>query len=187
MAKALSILLLASALAALHAPANEGFSKYALCAACHGQSGEGTTLGPPLAGSEWVNGPAENLIRIQLRGLQGPITVKGVDYHFPGGMPALGHQTDEDIASVLTFVRSSFGNDAPAITPAEVAALRKDPDTAPLTAADLVSPSLTAPAASKSPGKYDDLDAGTGPPAWLWISILAAAAGGGIFALSRRS
>lgn len=188
MAKTLPVLLLASALSTLHAPANEGFAKYVLCAACHGQSGEGTTLGPPLAGSEWVNGPAENLIRIQLRGLQGPITVKGVDYHFPGGMPALGHQSDEDIAVVLTFVRSSFGNDAPAITPAEVAALRKEPDKGPLNTADLITPSPTAPAVSKSPGKYDDLDDGAGPPPWVWLSIIAAAAaGGGLFALSRRS
>ncbi|RYD30933.1 MAG: cytochrome c [Verrucomicrobiaceae bacterium] len=186
-ANALPSFLLAFAAFALPVHGNEGFSKYALCAACHGQSGEGTTLGPPLAGSEWVNGPAENLIRIQLRGLQGPITVKGVDYHFPGGMPALGHQTDEDIAAVLTFVRSSFGNDAPAITAAEVAALRGDPNTGPLTAADLVAPSAAAPAVSKSPGKYDDLDARSGPPAWVWLSIVAAAAGGGIFVFSRRS
>jgi mono/diheme cytochrome c family protein len=186
-AKALPALLLASAMSTLHAPANEGFSKYVLCAACHGQSGEGTNLGPPLAGSEWVNGPAENLIRIQLRGLQGPITVKGMEYHFPGGMPALGHQSDEDIAAVLTFIRSSFGNDAPAISPAEVAAMREDPASGPLTAADLITPSPAAQAESGSSGKYDDLETRSGPPVWLWISLVAAAAGGGIFALSRRS
>ena len=45
--------------------------------ACHGANGEGTVLAPPLAKSNWVNGPVENLIRIQLRGLQGPITVSG--------------------------------------------------------------------------------------------------------------
>jgi quinoprotein glucose dehydrogenase len=50
-----------------------GQQQFMLCGACHGQQGEGTAAGPPLAGSEWVNGPAENLIRIQLRGLTGPI------------------------------------------------------------------------------------------------------------------
>jgi mono/diheme cytochrome c family protein len=185
--KSLLTYLLVSTISIVQAPANEGFSLYTLCAACHGQSGEGTNLGPPLAGSEWVNGPAENLIRIQLRGLQGPITVKGVDYHFPGGMPALGHQSDEDIASVLTFVRTSFGNNASAITAAEVAALRKDPDSGPLTAADLVPPDTTIQSVSEHSGKYDDLDASTGPPLWLWITVLAAVVGGAIFALSRRS
>ncbi|WAC20597.1 cytochrome c [Luteolibacter sp. SL250] len=187
MPKALPALLLASALSSIPASGNEGFSKYTLCAACHGQSGEGTNLGPPLAGSEWVNGPARNLILIQLLGLQGPIKVKGVDYHFPGGMPALGHQSDEDIATVLTFVRSSFGNDAPAITAAEVAEVRKDAGNGPLTVADLITPSPTAQAKRESTGRYDDLEASSGPPAWLWIAIVAAAAGGGIFALSRRS
>lgn len=187
MANPLPSFLLAFAAFAPPLHANEGFSKYTLCAACHGQSGEGTNLGPPLAGSEWVNGPAENLIRIQLRGLQGPIKVKGVDYHFPGGMPALGHQSDEDIAAVLTFVRSSFGNDAPAVTTAEVAAVRKDAGNGPLTAEDLITPPTAAPAKSESSGKYDDLEARSGPPAWLWFFLLAAAAGGGLFALSRRS
>jgi len=182
----LLILSFASA-AALLLPAtgNDGFTKYTLCAACHGQSGEGTALGPPLAGSEWVNGPAENLIRIQLRGLQGPIKVKGVEYHFPGGMPPLGHQSDEEIASVLTFIRSSFGNDAPAVTAADVAEIRKETATAPVTVADLIPPSATK-AVSKAPGKYDKLETREGPPVWLWIS-LAALVGGGAFALLRRS
>jgi len=35
-------------------------------------------------------------------------------------MPALAHQTDEQIAAVLTYVRNSFGNAATAVTPAEV-------------------------------------------------------------------
>ena len=81
---------------------------------------------PPLAGSEWVNGPVSNLIRIQLRGLQGPITVTGKEYNFPGGMAALAYQTDEQIAAVLTYVRNSFGNKAPAVKPEQVAALRSE-------------------------------------------------------------
>ena len=56
----------------------KGKTGFTLCMACHGPDGEGLpTLAPPLAGSEWVAGPVENLIRIQLRGLTGPITVKG--------------------------------------------------------------------------------------------------------------
>ena len=79
-------------------------------------------VGPPLAKSEWVAGPVENLIGIQLRGLQGAITVNGQDYQFAAPMVAMGAgQPDENIAAVLTYVRNSFGNSAPAVTPEMVA------------------------------------------------------------------
>ena len=123
-----------------------GQQQFLVCGACHGQSGEGTAAGPPLAGSEWVTGPEENLIRIQLRGLQGPIKVKGQEYNMPGGMAALAYQTDEQIAAVLTYVRNSFGNSAPAVTAAAVAALRGEVGKPQLSAADLIPP---APAPAK--------------------------------------
>jgi mono/diheme cytochrome c family protein len=117
-----------------------GKAQFMVCAACHGQNGEGGPIAPPLAGSEWVNGPVSNLIRIQLRGLQGPITVKGKEYNFPGGMAALAYQTDDQIAAVLTYVRNSFGNKAPAVKPEQVAALRSEVGKPQITAAELTKP-----------------------------------------------
>jgi mono/diheme cytochrome c family protein len=117
-----------------------GKVQYMVCAACHGQNGEGGPIAPPLAGSNWVAGPVSNLIRIQLRGLQGPINVSGKDYNFPVGMAALAYQTDEQVAAVLTYVRNSFGNKASAVKPAQVAALRGEVGKPPLTAADLTKP-----------------------------------------------
>jgi mono/diheme cytochrome c family protein len=117
-----------------------GRVQFMVCAACHGQNGEGGPIGPPLAGSEWVAGPVSNLIRIQLRGLQGPITVKGKEYNFPGGMAALAYQTDEQVAAVLTYVRNSFGNKAPAVKPEQVAALRSEVGKPQITAAELTKP-----------------------------------------------
>jgi mono/diheme cytochrome c family protein len=112
-----------------------------LCGACHGQNGEGGPAGPPLAGSEWVTGPVSNLIRIQLRGLIGPITVKGVVYdQFPAGMLPMAYQTDEQIAGALTYVRNSFGNKASAVTPDQVKALRGEVGKPQLTEAELVKP-----------------------------------------------
>lgn len=113
---------------------------FLVCSACHGQNGEGGPLAPPLAGSEWVAGPISNLIRIQLRGLQGPITVKGVEYKFPVGMVALASQSDEEIAAVLTYVRNSFGNKASAVKPEQVKALRSEVGKPQLTVDDLVKP-----------------------------------------------
>ncbi len=113
-----------------------GQQQYIMCAACHGQQGEGGPAGPPLAGSEWVLGPAENLVRIQLRGLQGPIQVKGVEYNMV--MPPMPFQTDEQIAGVLTYIRSSFGNEAPPVAPEDVTKHRDEVGKPMLTAGDLL-------------------------------------------------
>ena len=115
-----------------------GKQAFMTCMACHGANAEGTVIAPPLAQSNWVNGPVENLIRIQLRGLQGPITVSGKKHAPPAPMMALPHQTDEQIAAVLTYVRNSFGNSAPAVSPEQVKALRGEVGKPMLTEADLV-------------------------------------------------
>ena len=117
-----------------------GKMSFMLCAACHGQNGEGGPIAPPLAGSEWVAGPVSNLIRIQLRGLQGAITVAGKEYNMPGGMAALSYQTDEQVAGVLTYIRNSFGNKASAVKPEQVAALRSEVGKPQVTAAELTKP-----------------------------------------------
>jgi len=117
-----------------------GKASYLVCSACHGQNGEGGPIAPPLAGSEWVTGPVSNLIRIQLRGLKGPIKVAGKDYNFVGGMSALSYQTDEQIAGVLTYVRNSFGNKASAVTASQVAALRGEVGKPQLPTEELVKP-----------------------------------------------
>ena len=117
-----------------------GRQQYAMCMACHGPNGEGTVLAPPLAKSDWVHGPVENLIRIQLRGLQGPITVSGKSYTLPAPMPAQAFQTDEQIAAVLTFVRNSFGNSASAVLPAQVQALRSEVGKPALSPGELQAP-----------------------------------------------
>lgn len=123
-----------------------GKQQYMLCAACHGQQGEGVAnVGPPLANSEWVTGPIENLIRIQLRGLKGPIKVNGKDYDFPAGMVAMGMgQPDENIAAVLTYIRNDFGNTGTPVTPAMVAALKGEIGKPQLTVADLIDPHASA-------------------------------------------
>lgn len=158
--------------------AKAGSQQFTLCAACHGQQGEGTAAAPPLAGSEWVNGPVENLIRIQLRGLIGPIKVKGQEYSMPGGMAALAYQNDDQIAGVLTYIRSNLGNDAPAVTAEQVAALRSEVGQPQLVAADLVPPKkAVAPPMTETgapvqvPSKYADMSSPLGLPIWLAIAI----------------
>jgi mono/diheme cytochrome c family protein len=105
------------------AAAADGAAVYQRCITCHQANGMGTPgVYPPLAGSSIVTGPATIPIRIILRGLQGPVTVKGTEYN--GVMPQYGvgiEMSDAEIAAVLTYVRSSFGNQATAVTVEEVA------------------------------------------------------------------
>lgn len=117
-----------------------GKQQYLVCGACHGQNGEGTAAGPPLAGSEWVTGPVSNLIIIQLRGLKGPIEVAGKTYDFPAGMTAMAYQTDEQIAGALTYIRNSFGNKASAVKPEQVAAMRGEVGKPQATVEELTKP-----------------------------------------------
>ena len=112
---------------AQHAPAKAprtGAQIFATtCAACHQAQGEGTNTYPPLAGSEWVNGPESRVVRIILHGLVGDVEVQGNVYN--GAMPAWGPTlSDEEIAAVATYIRSSFGNQALPITAATVAQAR---------------------------------------------------------------
>lgn len=117
----------------------KGKAAYMVCMACHGMNGEGGPVGPPVAESNWVNGPVSNLIRIQMRGLTGPITVSGKEYNFPAPMAPMGAaSSDEDVAAVLTYIRNSFGNSAPPVLPEQVKALRSEIGKPMLTEADLL-------------------------------------------------
>jgi len=95
------------------------------CSPCHQRDGKGDgNRFPPLAQSEWVNGDKAKLISVILNGLTGPVQVKGASYNEV--MPAHGtFLKDEEIAQVVTYIKSNFGNTAAVITPAEVAAVRK--------------------------------------------------------------
>jgi mono/diheme cytochrome c family protein len=53
-------------------------------------------------------------------------------------MMPLAHQTDDQIAAVLTYIRNSFGNSASAVKPEEVKALRGEVGKPMLTEADLI-------------------------------------------------
>ena len=111
------------------------------CAACHQATGEGVEgTYPPLAGSEIVNGDENKVIRIVLNGLTGPVEVAGETYS--GMMPPWGGVLkDPEIAAVLTYVRSTWGNKGAPITASKVAAIRAATAsrTTPWTAAELAT------------------------------------------------
>jgi mono/diheme cytochrome c family protein/glucose/arabinose dehydrogenase len=106
---------------------HEVYSREGHCITCHQSDGKGlpAAMFPPLAGTKWINGSEDRLIKLTLHGLLGPIEVKGKKY--PGQVPMTAFQqlNNEEIAAVLTYVRNTFSNNAPMVTPAKVAEVRK--------------------------------------------------------------
>ncbi len=94
-----------------------GKAVYAItCIACHGPDGLGVEGAfPPLKDSGWLTGDPETPAKIVLRGLQGPVKVKGKQLN--SMMPPLTNLDDQQIADVLTFVRQSWTNDAAPVSP----------------------------------------------------------------------
>ncbi len=126
----------------------KGSDHYAqICIACHGLDGKGVVssdgmhLAPPLTGSPRVTGSPDAVVRILLHGLIGEVDGKT----YPGLMVPQKANDDQWIAEVLAYIRNSFGNTAPTITPAEVAAIRAaSGDHQPYTLAEL-APYLSIP------------------------------------------
>ena len=96
------------------------------CLICHQADGGGVPwMQPPLAGAASVTGPAEPLIELTLRGI-GP----GVGQMPPSGdwsqvMASFDALSDQDIAAILTHVRTSWGNDAGAVDATTVTEVRR--------------------------------------------------------------
>lgn len=99
------------------------------CAACHGAKGLGQPgYFPPLAGNPDLSKDQVFPALVVLNGLSGPITVQGQKYN--GVMPALGHLSDAEIATIVNFIRTEWGNKEQAsklepVTPEMVAEQRK--------------------------------------------------------------
>jgi hypothetical protein len=94
-------------------------------------------MAPPLAGSPRVNGHRDYVVKAVLQGLKGPVE----DKTYSEVMIPMGTNPDEWVAAVASYVRSSFGNSAGFVTPADVKRVR------------------TATAARKTPWTVDELQA----------------------------
>src|SRR5579871_6494210 len=94
------------------------------CSSCHQANGKGQPgVFPPLAGNAVVTGTPTTVIHIVKDGLSGKIQVAGSTYN--GQMPPWkGTLSDSDIASVVTYIRSSWGNHASAVTASQVTATK---------------------------------------------------------------
>jgi mono/diheme cytochrome c family protein len=100
-----------------------------LCVTCHGPDGKGmpvdlapagTMKAPALAGSPRVAGHRDYILKAVMHGLTGPI--EGTTY--TDIMVPMGTNKDEWIAAITSFVRNSFGNSGPVVSPLDVARVR---------------------------------------------------------------
>jgi mono/diheme cytochrome c family protein len=96
----------------------QGRSVYAkTCSACHQPDGKGQDgLALPLIDSKWVLGPERVLARIVLKGKVGK---------FAAPMPPLEMLSDADLAAALTYIRRSWGHQAPPVASATVGTMRR--------------------------------------------------------------
>jgi mono/diheme cytochrome c family protein/outer membrane murein-binding lipoprotein Lpp len=93
-----------------------------LCAACHQPDGEGKEgLAPPLAGSEWIAAKSgDRLVRMLMNGVTGPIHVRGTNWNLT--MPPWRENLDdEQIATILNYVRSKWAGEGAALIKPELA------------------------------------------------------------------
>lgn len=89
----------------------------ATCAACHQADGRGLDgMSLPLVNSKWVLGPERVLARIVLKGKAG---------RFAAPMPPLEMMSDADLAAALTYIRRSWGHEAPPVASAMVGIMRR--------------------------------------------------------------
>jgi mono/diheme cytochrome c family protein len=103
---------------------SEGQRIYSIyCAICHQNDGQGAgTRYPPLAGTDWVSGDKERLIKVILHGLEGEVEINGTIFN--SMMPQHSFLSDNEIAGLLTYIRSSFGNNAAPVEASEVKLVR---------------------------------------------------------------
>ena len=102
-----------------------GKASFMLCAACHGMDAKGVLAGPskmapPLVDSKIATGNPAILALVVINGIE----KEGADYMM--AMAPLGAALDDEkLAAVMTYIRGSFGNKAPAVTAADAKKYRE--------------------------------------------------------------
>jgi len=91
------------------------------CVGCHGPTGQGMGMQPKLPGSATVSGDPAVLAAWVMFGVRPATTPAG---KYPAMMPQFTYLKDDELAAVLTHVRSSWGNQSSPLAAADIAAVR---------------------------------------------------------------
>ena len=92
------------------------------CMGCHGPNGRGMGMQPPLPGSPTLNGDVAALTGWVMFGVRPATTPAG---KYASMMPQFHYLKDQELADVLSHTRSQWGNQAPAVTVADIQASRQ--------------------------------------------------------------
>ncbi len=93
------------------------------CSVCHQGNGQGLPgVFPPLAKSDFLMANKRRAIETVLNGLSGAVTVNGKQYN--SVMPPMSQLTDDEVANILTYAMSSWGNQGAAVSKEEVTQVR---------------------------------------------------------------
>ena len=107
-------------------PMQLGKEVFGACTQCHQSDGEGVAgTYPPLVASEYVTGDERRLAAILVNGINGPFVVNGKPYS--SEMPSWrSYFNDEELAALMTYIRNTWGNKAPAVSKDTVAKVRAE-------------------------------------------------------------
>ena len=101
-------------------PGKKVYTQY--CKVCHRTKGMGVaSVFPPLTPNEYITNK-QKMIDVVLNGMKGKVEIDGETY--TGLMAPHSHLTNQEIADVISYVRSSFGNQLEPVTVEEVQAAR---------------------------------------------------------------
>ena len=106
-----------------YSPAAVTYNTY--CGKCHERNGEGNSRFPPLKGSEWLAGDVKQPLYIVLNGVEVEMMVRG--RKFMNTMPGFANVlSDEQLADVLTYVKTEFNDAKSGVSVQEVRKARKE-------------------------------------------------------------
>jgi glucose/arabinose dehydrogenase/cytochrome c553 len=107
-----------------YSPAARTYNTY--CAKCHERNGEGNSRFPPLKGSEWLAGSSiKQPLYIVLNGMEVEMEVRG--RKFINRMPSFANVlSDEQIADILTYIKTEFNDAKTGVSVQEVGKIRKE-------------------------------------------------------------
>lgn len=100
-----------------------------VCQSCHLPQGQGIPgMFPPLAKVDWVvAAKPDRLVRLILHGMAGPVQINGETFVTPAPlMPPQADLSDEQIANILTYIRSAWGNEAAPVKTEQVTRIRAE-------------------------------------------------------------